>query len=220
MKYHNIKIIIVYCFGHDRPSVLFSLVPALLLSILTPLFLQSSSVSLTYLILAVPLRVCLGKYSCTSSPFPIAILNGIFYSREAKQSLLWPKLRLSKLNHATTSNLTTSSGSSDSGGTVGPIYNQAVGTSFVRARFPSFHTHLFLLPVCLILFQLFSEVFGKTFVHVTSLLQPCTEWYLLFPEYHFFCHLFFCGRSVACQKHNTLCANFSETTQAQMLTEN
>ena len=37
---------------------------------------MSSSVSLSYFILAVPMRECLGKYSCMSSPFPIAILNG------------------------------------------------------------------------------------------------------------------------------------------------
>ena len=35
--------------------------PILLLSILTPLFLPSSSVSLSYFILAVPMRQCLGK---------------------------------------------------------------------------------------------------------------------------------------------------------------
>ena len=52
--------------------------PALLLSILTPLFLPSSSVSLYYFIHAVPIRECLGKHSCMSSPCPIAILNGTF----------------------------------------------------------------------------------------------------------------------------------------------
>ena len=33
-----------------------------------------SSVSLSYFILAVPMRECLGKHSCTSSPFPTIIL--------------------------------------------------------------------------------------------------------------------------------------------------
>ena len=47
----------------------------LLLSILTPLFLPSSSVSLSYFLLAVPMRDCLGKHSCMSSQFPIAILS-------------------------------------------------------------------------------------------------------------------------------------------------
>ena len=50
-------------------------VPALLLSILTYL-IPSSSVSLAYSVLAVPMRECLGKHSCMSSPFPLAILNG------------------------------------------------------------------------------------------------------------------------------------------------
>ena len=46
---------------------------------LTPLFLPSSSDSLSYFILTVPMRECLGKQSCMSCPFPIAILNGISY---------------------------------------------------------------------------------------------------------------------------------------------
>ena len=54
----------------------FFFVPALLLSILTPLFLPSS-VSLFYFILAVHLRQCLGKHSRMSSMFPIAILDHI-----------------------------------------------------------------------------------------------------------------------------------------------
>ena len=62
--------------GSDRLSGLLSFVPALLFSILTPLFCSSSSVPLSYFSLAVPMRECLGKYSFVSSPFPIAILNG------------------------------------------------------------------------------------------------------------------------------------------------
>ena len=46
---------------------LFSVVPTLLLSILASLFLPSSSVTLSYLILAVPMRECLGKRSCMNS---------------------------------------------------------------------------------------------------------------------------------------------------------
>ena len=42
----------------------------------TCLFKSSSSVSLSYFILAVPMRECLGKHVCMSSPYPIAILNG------------------------------------------------------------------------------------------------------------------------------------------------
>ena len=69
-------IIIVFRLGCDKPSGLLLFVPPVLFSILTPLFCVSSSVSLSYFILAVPMRKCLGKHSCTSSSFPIAILNG------------------------------------------------------------------------------------------------------------------------------------------------
>ena len=68
-------IIIVFRLGCGRPSGLLLCVPAVLFSILPPLFCPSSSVSLSYFILAVPMRECLGKHSCMSSPFPIAILN-------------------------------------------------------------------------------------------------------------------------------------------------
>ena len=53
----------------------FFLACELLFSILTPLFLPSSSVSLSYFIIAIPLHECLGKHSCMSFIFPIAILN-------------------------------------------------------------------------------------------------------------------------------------------------
>ena len=53
---------------------LLSFVSTVLLSTLI-LFLLSSSVSLSNFYLAVPMRGCLGKHSCMSSPFPIAILN-------------------------------------------------------------------------------------------------------------------------------------------------
>ena len=69
-------VIIVFRLGCDRPSGLLLFVPAVLFSILVPLFCVSSSVSLSYFILAVPMRECLGKHSCMSSQFPIAILNG------------------------------------------------------------------------------------------------------------------------------------------------
>ena len=62
----------------------FFFVPGLLLSILTPLFLPSSSVTLSYLILAVPMRECLGKHSFMSSPFPMALLNGTFFISRGK----------------------------------------------------------------------------------------------------------------------------------------
>ena len=67
----------------------FVFVPALLLSTLCPLFLSSSSVSLSYFILAVPMRECLGKHSCMSSPFLIAILNGTLFFRSVKATNNW-----------------------------------------------------------------------------------------------------------------------------------
>ena len=70
-------IIIVFWFGSDRPSGLLFFVSALLLSLLKPLFLPSSSVALSYFILDVPMRECLRKRSCMSPPFPIGVLNGI-----------------------------------------------------------------------------------------------------------------------------------------------
>ena len=45
-------------------------------SLLTPLYVPASTVSVSYFILAVPMRKWLRKHACTSSPFPIAILNG------------------------------------------------------------------------------------------------------------------------------------------------
>ena len=52
----------------------------------------------SYFVLAFPKCECLRKCSCMSSTSPIAILNCIYFFRTAKQSLLWPKLRLSKSN--------------------------------------------------------------------------------------------------------------------------
>ena len=78
IKFYQIMIItiIVFRLRCDRPSGLLLFVPAVLFSTLMPLFCPSSAVSLSYLILAVPVRECLGKHSCMSSQFPIAILNG------------------------------------------------------------------------------------------------------------------------------------------------
>ena len=71
-------IIIVFLLGSCRPSGLRFFVPALLLSILTPLFLPTSSVFFSYYVhpCSVARHKCLGKHSCMSFPFPIAILNG------------------------------------------------------------------------------------------------------------------------------------------------
>ena len=46
--------------------------------IFTLIFLLSSSLSLSYFILVVAMCKCLGKHSCMSSLFPIAILNGTY----------------------------------------------------------------------------------------------------------------------------------------------
>ena len=80
--YHILFIIIVFWLGCDRPSGLLLFVPDVLFSILTPLFCVSSTVSLSYFILAVPMRKCLGKHSCMSSSFPIVILNDTFFFRQ------------------------------------------------------------------------------------------------------------------------------------------
>ena len=70
--YYCILIRIVY-----RPSGLhFSFDPALLFSILTSLVLPSSSITLSYFILAVLLRECLGKHSCMS---PISYNHNEWY---------------------------------------------------------------------------------------------------------------------------------------------
>ena len=81
-------IIIVFRLGCDRPSVLLLFVPAVLSSILMPLFCASSSVSLSYFIVAVPMRECLRKHSCMSSPFPIAILNGTSFLSLVQENII------------------------------------------------------------------------------------------------------------------------------------
>ena len=56
-------------------------------SILMPLFLPSSSVSLSYFIIAVPMRECLRKHSCMSSSFPIAMLNATSFFLNMEEKL-------------------------------------------------------------------------------------------------------------------------------------
>ena len=63
--------------------------------IFTLLLLLSSSVSLSYFLLAVPMRKRSGEHSCMSSTFHIAKWFCLF--RNAKWSLIWPKLRMSKI---------------------------------------------------------------------------------------------------------------------------
>ena len=71
-------IIIVFWFWCDRPSGFFF--RARFASFRTHASLTSCllSVTLSYFILAVPMREYLGKHSCMSSPCPIATLNGTF----------------------------------------------------------------------------------------------------------------------------------------------
>ena len=59
---------------HGDWTGLLSFVSAVLLSTFFSSYLLPVSLSNFYL--AVPMRRCLGKHSCMSSPFPIAILNG------------------------------------------------------------------------------------------------------------------------------------------------
>ena len=58
------------------PGLRYSFVSTLLLSILKPLFLPSATVSVSYFFFAVSMSKCLGKHSCMSSSFPIAMLSG------------------------------------------------------------------------------------------------------------------------------------------------
>ena len=98
IKYYQIMlIIIVFWLGCDRPSGHLFFMSALLFSILTPLFLPPSSVSLSYFILAVPTRRRLGKHSCMSSQFPIAILNGAFLFRSVKAMNNWKRSAIKQI---------------------------------------------------------------------------------------------------------------------------
>ena len=76
--YHILFVIIVFWIVSDRPSGFLFFVPALLLSVLTPLFFPSSSVSLSYSFFLFPFAGVWEntRATCMSSPFPIVILNG------------------------------------------------------------------------------------------------------------------------------------------------
>ena len=71
--------------------------PTIILSLFTFLFLPSSSVSLSYLILAVPMSECLVKHSCMSSAFPVATLDGTGSLRCENSETFWSR-RPVKLN--------------------------------------------------------------------------------------------------------------------------
>ena len=95
--YRSLFIIIVFWLGCDRPLGHFFFRARLLFSILTPLFLPPSSISLSYFILAVPMSKCLGKHSCMSSPFPIAILNGTFFFRSVNSMNNWKRSAIKQI---------------------------------------------------------------------------------------------------------------------------
>ena len=84
MAVKNNPIKIVFLLGSDRPSGHLSLVPSLLLSILTPLFLPSR-LSLSYLIPSVLELEVLGEHTCMVLPFP---LFGAKETRHAQRTLL------------------------------------------------------------------------------------------------------------------------------------
>ena len=69
-------------------------VPVLLFSILKPLFLPPSSISLSYFILAVPMR---RKALLHESPFHIAILNGTFFFRSVKAMNNWKQSAIKQI---------------------------------------------------------------------------------------------------------------------------
>ena len=81
-------------------GISFFIVSPLLLTILTPLFLHSSSVSLSYFIFAVTMRECLGKDLFMSCQFPIAILNGTFFCSSVKaiNNFKWSAIKQIPLN--------------------------------------------------------------------------------------------------------------------------
>ena len=76
-------------------------VPAVLLSkcLFIRLFIPSSSVSLSYFILAVPMRKCSGEHSCLSSIFHVALLNDTFFSASQNSSCFGRCFAFQKQNY-------------------------------------------------------------------------------------------------------------------------
>ena len=92
--YYILFIIIVFGLGCDRPSALLLFVPAVLFSILTPLFCVSSSVSLSYFVLAFPMR-----RKTLVHVFPMSYSHTEWYLPFSRGEIVnRPKLRLSKSN--------------------------------------------------------------------------------------------------------------------------
>ena len=67
----------LFSYSYVTLSRIFFFLPAVLLSIFTLLCFPSSSVSVSYFNLNVPMRKCSREHSCMSSTFLIAILNSI-----------------------------------------------------------------------------------------------------------------------------------------------
>ena len=88
--YQIIFIIIVFRLGCDMPSELLLFVPAVLFSILMPLFCPSSSVSFFYFILAVPMRECkkilVHEFPVSYSHTEWYFLISLFGAREYKHA--------------------------------------------------------------------------------------------------------------------------------------
>ena len=75
--YYILFIILAFWLGCDRPSGFRLFLPLCFFP-----YSRLSSYHLRLCVLAVPMRECFGKYSCMSSPCPIAILNGtLIFSR-------------------------------------------------------------------------------------------------------------------------------------------
>ena len=96
IKYYNILFIIVFWLKCDRPSGL-HFIRARFAFFHTPLFLPPSSISLSYFILAVPMRKCMGKHSWMSSPFLITILNATFCFRSVKAMNNWKRSAIKQI---------------------------------------------------------------------------------------------------------------------------
>ena len=86
IKYHNIMLIIIlFWLGSDRQSAFLFFSCPLYFFPYSHLSSCLIRLVLCYFIRAVPVPKCFGKYSCTSSQFPVAILNGFFLHCESNE---------------------------------------------------------------------------------------------------------------------------------------
>ena len=92
-------IFILFWLGGDKPKGLLFFVPAVLLSVLMPLFLPFSSVSLSYFMFAVLMHECLDTRVFPNFPNQVLFSHtewSLFFS--LGEIVLWSKFRLSKTN--------------------------------------------------------------------------------------------------------------------------